>query len=350
MQISNVALPAIDWRRPQVWAACIAGGVLFVWWLMSALSSGTATSVQEGGKDLQAYRQIVERVHRGENYYTAAEVELRSGGYATTSVFNWRLPTTAWLLAALPRPEWGQVLLCLLALRALALAYAADRQNSSLLGSAVLVLTMAGAFLWCIDGDAYFAQELWAGVLIAISVGAFALQRRGWGVAAGLAALAIRELALPYVLVAIVLAGYEKRWREVALWCLGLATFAVFMGWHAWQVQGHWTASEPVQAESWIQFGGPAFVLKTSQMNVWLFRLPAWIAGAYLAASLIGLAASSDQVKVRVTATVGVYLIAFLIVGKPFNNYWGLVYVALLPFGLVRFPQALKALSAAKAV
>jgi hypothetical protein len=344
MQISNLDSPANHWRRTRVWALVAVIGALAAWLLVGVLSTreGGPTVTQEGGKDLQAYRQIVERVHAGEDYYSAAGDELRSGGYATSSVFNWRLPTSAWLLAALPRPEWGQVLLSLLALAALALAYAADRQQGSIVGSAVLVVTMAGAFLWCVDGDAYFAQELWAGVLIAVSVGAFAVGRRGWGLAAGLAVLPLRELGLPYVLVALVLACREIRWREATTWCVGLAAFAVFFAWHAWQVHQHFTGSEHVQADGWIQFGGPVFVLRTCQMNAWIFRMPTWVAFLYLAASLLGMAAWRGPVKTRVAATVGVYLVAFLVVGKSFNNYWGLLYAPLLPWGFVRFPLAIR--------
>jgi len=330
-----------------VWTVLAAVVVFFSWSLVALHRprEAAATAIPEGGKDLQAYRRIVERVHRGEDYYSAAGDELRSGGYASSSVFNWRLPTYAWLLGALPQPEWGQVLLGLLAMAALALAYAADRQDGSVLRGLVVMLAMLGALLWCIDGDAFFAQELWAGVLIAVSVGAFAAGQRGWGVAAGLSALLMRELALPYVLVAVVLAGRERRWREVAAWCAGLAVFGVFLAWHAWQVQRHLIGSENVETDGWIQFGGPAFVIETCQMNVWLFRLPAWVALLYLVASLLGLAAWRGPVAGRVGATVGVYLLAFLVVGKPFNTYWGLLYVALLPFGIVRLPHTLKTLT-----
>jgi hypothetical protein len=197
---------------------------------------------------------------------------------------------------------------------------------------------MSGAMLWCIDGDAFFAQELWAGVLIAVSVGAFAVGKPGWGVAAGLAALTLRELALPYVLVAAVLAAHERRWRELLAWCAGLAVWCIFLVWHAWQVHEHLTGLEHVEADGWIQFGGLGFVIKTCQMNVWLFRVPAWVALVYLAASLVGLTAWRGPAAVRVGATVAIYLVCFLIIGKPFNAYWGLLYVALLPLGLVRLP------------
>jgi hypothetical protein len=339
-------------HRAQAWAVFTAI-IVFSAWSLAALylpRESAPSSIQQGGKDLQAYRQIVARVHRGEDYYSAAAEELRAGGYATSSVFNWRLPTSAWLLSAFPQPEWGQVLLCLLALTALGLAHAADRRDGSVLRSLVLLVAMAGAFLWCIDGDAFFAQELWAGVLIAVSVGAFGNGQRGWGVVAGLAALAMRELALPYVLVALVLACREKRWHEVSVWIAGIVAFALFFCWHDWQVQRQLTGSELVEAEGWIQFGGPAFVIRTCQMNVWIFNLPSWVALFYLAASLLGMTALPGSLKARVSATVAIYLLALLIVGKPFNNYWGLLYVPLLPFGFVRCTRAFEYAKVARSV
>jgi hypothetical protein len=338
------------WSRLQARALLATMLVLIVWSLV-ALYWPRASVVQapaEGGKDLQAYRRIVQRVHEGEDYYTAAGEELRAGGYATSSVFNWRPPIYAWLLAALPAPEWGQVLLGLLAVLALGLAYAGDRADGSVGRSLLLLLAMVGAFLWCVDGDAFFAQELWAGVLIAVSVGCYAIGCRSGGIVAGMAALCLRELALLYVLVALALAVRQGRWREVAVWCLGIGCYAAFLAWHAWQVQQHLTGQELAESSGWIQFGGPAFVIRTSQMNVWLFNLPSWVAVIYLVAALIGLASWRGPQALLVGATVGLYLAAFLVVGKPFNAYWGLLYVALLPLGLVRAPASIRALLRAR--
>jgi hypothetical protein len=317
-----------------------AGMTAFVVWALVALywprTTTSADVPQQGGKDLEAYRRIVARVHQGEDYYDAAGDELRAGGYATSSVFNWRPPLYAWLLAAFPRPEWGQALLVLLVLATLALAYNAERTRGGLGRALLVVVLMAGAFLWCIDGDAFFAQELWAGVLIAASVCAFANEQRALGVVAGLAALAMRELALPYVVIAMALAIGEKRWRETAAWGVGLLGWGLFFAWHAWQVHQHLTPLEYVEADGWLHWGGPAFAVRTSQMNVWLFNLPAWIALVYLTAALVGLARWRGSTALRAGLTVAVYLAAFLVAGKPSNNYWGLLYVALLPFGVVR--------------
>jgi hypothetical protein len=315
--------------------------------------ASTGVPSPEGGKDLVAYRRIVERVHDGDGYYTAAGEELRAGGYCTSAVFNWRLPTYAWFMGALPRPEWGQAILGILALLAISLAYTSECKEARVHRALAVVVCMIGAFLWCVDGDAYFAQELWAGVLIALSIAAYANGLRVVGIAAGLGALFFRELAGVYVLVCCWAAWCERRsmqraagW-ELLSWAAGLAVFGIFFWWHATQVQLHQSGAEIAETDGWIQFGGPAFVVRTSQMNAWLFRLPGWLAVLYLTASLWGLSTWSGAGARRGIPAVLLYLAAFLVVGKQFNAYWGLLYVAILPFGLVRSLAAIRSLWAA---
>jgi hypothetical protein len=319
----TTALPhfrSVFGSHARAWILLVITAILAAWWILSVNRqvAESAAETQQGGKDLEAYRQIVERVHHGENYYAAAGEELRAGGYATSSVFNWRLPTYAWLLGAFPRPEWGQALLIMLALTALALAYGSERTVGGVGRAIVLLILMLGAFLWCIDGDAFFANE-----------------QRTLGIAAGLAALFMRELAGPYVVIALVLACREHRWREVVAWTIGIAAFVVFFVWHAWQVQRHLTGAELAETTGWIQWGGPAFVIRTCQMNQWLFNLPEWAALLFLLASLIGFAQWHGPVALLPKLTVAIYLLAFLMVGKACNNYWGLLFAPLLPWGLV---------------
>src|SRR5438874_1953192 len=113
MQTVTADPQTFRWNRAQAWAIFGATALLMVWSLIALYwpRGGATGAVQEGGKDLEAYRRIVARVHTGEDYYRAAGEELRAGGYATSSVFNWRPPLYAWLLAAFPQPEWGQALL-----------------------------------------------------------------------------------------------------------------------------------------------------------------------------------------------------------------------------------------------
>ena len=69
---------------------------------VSLMKQNPFLSAQQGGRDLQVYRNIVTRVHAGESYYDAAGQELRTNGYPTGSLFNWRPPTYAWVIGRLP--------------------------------------------------------------------------------------------------------------------------------------------------------------------------------------------------------------------------------------------------------
>lgn len=300
-------------------------------------------SFPEDAPDLALYRAIVRRVHDGEAYYPVAQEELRKRGYPTRSVFNWRPPTYAWFFALLPGPVWVQVLLLLLCLVALALAYWGETRRSNVLQASGLILFLTGPFAWCLVQDAFFSQEVWAGTLIVLSLAAYAVGWRPIGVLAGLAALFLRELALPYVLVAAGVALWQRRKGEAAAWIMGLLGFAGLLLWHAQQVQGRITVEdERVFSEGWLRLGGIPFVLLTGRMNRYLFDAPRWIVALWLAVALLGLVARRGEAGQRLLGTALIYVLAFLVVGNPrINDYWGLLYVGVLPFGVVEAPRAL---------
>src|SRR5262249_30883292 len=107
------------------------------------------------------------------------------------------------------------------------------------------------------------AQEVWAAVLIVISLAVQSLarvegDRRCSGsraprsriglvclaVTAGTAALMFRELALPYCLAAGGMAAWKRRWGEAAAWATGIALFFAFFAWHVGQVKAQLAGSE----------------------------------------------------------------------------------------------------------
>src|SRR5262245_47437665 len=61
-----------------------------------------AAKPRRSAGDIALYLAEVQRISRGENYYKAANHELRERGYPTRSVFNWRTPLPMWLLGMLP--------------------------------------------------------------------------------------------------------------------------------------------------------------------------------------------------------------------------------------------------------
>jgi hypothetical protein len=298
--------------------------------------------------DMQLYRQIVADVHAGSGYYAAANARLSEHSFPRTSPFNWRLPTYAWLWGMLPSAAWIRIALVLLSLFALGLAYHAQWRALSPRSAAVGTLLLVGVVGWSLDGDAFLTQEVWAATLILVSFSALALRWDGLAIAAGLAALLFRELALPYCLIAGCVMAWQRRWWAAFGWGAGLALFFAFLAWHIGQVRAQLAASDVSGTASlaqWLQFGGLDFVLLTARMNALVYHAPAAVLWLYLLGSLLGLVRGKEAASLVAGLTVAAYLAAFAIIGRPWNFYWGLLYAPLLPWGLVQLPAVLKHLA-----
>ena len=293
-------------------------------------------------RDALLFSSVVYRVHAGEGYYEAFGSELRSRGYPTRSMFNWRLPLYAWLNGKLPDPIWGQALLSAVALATVLMAYWAVRAESGVPVALATVALVGLAVAPCLRSDVFLTTELWAGTLIAFSVCAYAQGWRRLGVAAGLLALFFRELALPYCLICLALACWQRRRGEAWAWVSGLVSFGIYLVYHGVEVARHQTAADLAHEQGWVRFGGTAFVLTTVGIHILLAEFPPWTWAIYLPLSVLGLAGWRGEMGTRVGLTAGAYLAAFAVVGQPFNNYWGLIDAPLLAFGFVRSPASLR--------
>jgi hypothetical protein len=296
-----------------------------------------------GNPDARLYRLVVERVHAGENYYDAVATELAALDVVPTSFLFWRLPTYAWLLGRLPDPSWGRLLLAGLAFAALLLVYGPLRREAGPVPAFAGVLLMITGFLWCFEGDLCYLQELWAGTLIALSIAAYGHGWRWLGVTAGLAALFFRELALLYVLPAVVLAGWQRHAGELAAWGVGLALFGLLLAFHFVEASRRLLPPEQrLPGPDWLQLGGLTFILTTARLNYFLYAAPPWVTALLLPFSLLGAAGWRSAMGLRIALTLGAFLAAFAVVGLPVNNYWGVIFAPLLPLGLVWAPLALR--------
>ena len=310
--------------------------VFFVGVTLSPLKSGFADAADRGPGDVDLYRAEAARVHAGESYYDAAAAELAKRGYPTRSVFNWRTPLPVWLVGKLPEEAMAKVALGLagLVLVLVSFKFLADEgtTNQAIAG----VLLLAGALLPCLLGDLVLVSELWSGVLLAISAVCFGIKRPVAGVAAGMAALFFRELAAPYCVICVALAVVERRYRELALWGIGLAAYAIYFGLHAAQVLPRITPEAVAHSDGWIRFGGAGFLISTAQMNAYLLLLPQWVTAIYLACALLGAATWNTSAGRLIGLTVAVYAIAFGIAGHDFNQYWGSEIAPLLCLPVAR--------------
>lgn len=304
---------------------------------------------EKSGADLKYYREVVTRVGNGENYYDVANERLRYWGFRVGSTFNWRLPTYAYVLGSLPSPQWIRAVLLILAGLGMLLTLVAEASELGLLAAPATVLLQVGVSAWALDGDAFLAQEVWAGILILVSVAAAGCAAssprwRSVAVAAGLLALFFRELVLPYCLIAGVLAGWHGRRSEAAVWLSGIVLFALYLWWHAQQVAARLTPADRAGSQGileWVQFGGLSFDIMATRMNAFLMNAPGWLVFLYLLLALIGLLSWRSEQGLLLSLTTLAYLFAFAVIGRSMNFNWGLMFAPLLPFGIVRAPGAM---------
>ncbi|MGN6487575.1 MAG: hypothetical protein ACTHLT_07110 [Devosia sp.] len=319
---------APGWRRAVLALAAAAMALLLAVVVFRAPVAAPAEGAVVAG-DAASYGRIVERLRGGEGYYAAAHEVLLADGYGTRSVFNWRTPAWPTLVAALP-PGGGQAVLGALAAAGLVLTFRMFRTAG--VGVAGVSVLAAGLSLGAVLApEAVLFAEVAAGALILVSVAAYGNGWRwlGWG--AAVLALCVRELAAPYVLVCVLLSLRGRHWREAAAWGGAGLAYAAYFGWHWWMVLAQLGPLDRAYAEGWVAFGGLDFVLGTAGFNGLWGLGPDWLPAVLLPLGLLGLWAWP---RGRALAGVGLYVASFLVIGKPFNAYWGAVYTPVLMLGL----------------
>ncbi|HZZ70997.1 MAG TPA: hypothetical protein VFE24_02020 [Pirellulales bacterium] len=308
---------------------------------LSSQASGFADAPRRGSSDVELYRAEIDRVHQGENYYAAANAELRTRGYPTGNIFNWRTPLPMWLFGALPSLIWGKALLCAIAMYGWfgAIGLLAAERNGR--ASCLVGLLLLGGLLPCVLGDLCVLPVVWAGVLLLASMVAASRGRVAASLLLGLAALFVRDLAAPYVVFRGVEAAARRRWREAAGWAAGLLAYGCFFAWHAAQAAPYMHAGDLVHKAGWVRCGGAAFVISTVQMNAFLLLLPQWVSALYLPLALAGFAGWQSPRGRVAGLTAALFVLLFAVVGQPFNQYWGSLLAPLLCLGAAQSPAVL---------
>ncbi len=283
--------------------------------------------------DAATYAEIVTRMRSGAPYYDAAHQVLRTNGYGTASIFNWRFPLWPTLLALLPGLGWAQALLGLLGLAAIALVANEWRTTLGVPGTAIAALLATISLGGLLATESVLFAEVAAGVLILLSFGAYAADRRWLGVGAALLALFVRELAAPAVLVALLFAVRDHRPREVVVLLLGVAAFAAAYVLHAAAVLSRLGPEDLAYAEGWLQFGGLGFLVRAGQFNGLFALAPVWLAALLLPLGLLGALAALPNLRAALVLVL--FVAAFTVIGKPFNTYWGALFTPLMSICVV---------------
>jgi len=292
-------------------------------------------------KDLELYDVIIERVAAGENYYRVAVEEQKARDFPVVPGFAVRLPTLATISAV--AGQTGVTVLAALLCLAMFLAWwrrlagLIERPARRIIALGLLFLGIAVSFK-----PTYFVlHELWAGLLLAT---ALALHRpgqwRGAWIAAALA-LAIREHALPFVLLMGALALWRRDWREMAAWGALALGFIVMLAWHVSLVDGLTGPGDPV-SPSWLAMRGPQGWIENLALSSGLYLIPAWLAAPLVFLPLLGWVAIKDNLGIEALLLFVGYGLMFMIAGRENNFYWGLMVAPAWFIGLYAVPYALR--------
>jgi hypothetical protein len=298
-----------------------------------------------GPTDLGLYVYAATAAAHPSTWYAQVIARQRRDGYELKPFVAVRPPALSFLLAALRTGALRRLAVVALALASLVAWWLRlGREGVQPLPRALDLVAMITGALFAVAPQAPYLHEAWAGLLISLSLALRREQRFGLAVAAGLAAALIRELAAPYLVVMATTALLGRHWREAAAWGLALVLFAAALAVHASMVDALVLPSDHAGA-GWLKLSGWPFVLHASQWNAVLAVSPAWLTALAVPAALAGAANWTTSLGRRVAAVLVTYVLAFAVIGRPENFYWGLVFAPLLPLG---FARACRGLAAAR--
>lgn len=304
------------------------------------LRQASALPAGEAG-DIALYRKIVERVAAGDAYYRAAVEENRAHNYPVKPFVAVRLPTLASIAARLGDAGMQAVLVLLLAANTFAVPRALAQGKTAI---GVAAATLAGGLSVMVP-DAKYMHEIWAGLLLTLS---FALWRpdRWWPALVPAAlALALRETALPFVLLWTAFAAVSRRRSELAALLALVALFAGGLALHAMAV-AEVVLPGDAASQGWRGLLGPATFLQGVQMLTLLVVLPEWIAGPVVVLALFGLVVLGGRQR----AFAFLYCLGIVAMVSIFarleNWYWAALTLPLLFAGLALAPAGLAELIA----
>jgi len=310
-------------------------------------ASTAAAATPDRDADLQLYDRIAERVRAGENYHAVAIEEQRARHFPVRPGLAVRLPTLAYLTALMGDEAVGVAAL-LAALAAGAWFFRlADEPGGRSRRPVILVLLLVGMSIGLNPGYLVL-HEVWAGLLLALAIG---LHRPGRWLGAWLAAgaaLAIREHALPFVLLMGAMAAYRRDRRETAAWSVLAALFAIGLWWHLAQVNALLLASDR-PSDTWLALRGLRGLTGNVIESSFLHLLPMWLAAPLALLPLVGWAGWRADLGQFGTLLYGGYGLLFMLAGRDNNFYWALVVTPAWFVGFAFLPMALRSLLASAA-
>lgn len=296
--------------------------------------------------DLPLYDRIIERVAAGDSYYEAAIEEQRARNFPVRPALAVRLPTLAIASAWLGRPGLYAAggLLWLGLLLAWWRRLGEEPGGSERRPIAMLLLVVGTAI--GLKPSYFPLHEVWAGALLALSFALHGPSRWAGAVVAAAAALAIREHALPFVLLMGAVALWHRKWKELAAWTGVAAAFAAGLLAHLAAVTASLT---PLDRPSppWLVLRGLEGFTTDVVLSSVLYLLPLALAAPIALLPLIGWAGWRSRAGVFGTLLFGGYAVFLMLAGRENNFYWALMITPAYFIGLAFVPAAVTSLARA---
>lgn len=308
-------------------------------------ATGPASSAGDQA-DVMLYETIVEGMRHGGDYYTVAADALCGGDYPMKPFVTFRLPALAAVQALLPPAATLALLWCLDIAVAAAWYVRLRPAFARAPPRIVAMILLAGGMVVFVQPALVAFHELWAGLLIALSL---AVRKPGrWieAAAIGLAAMLIRETAALYVATMALLAFVEGERREALGWGAALGVLAVVVAAHAHAVAQVVQPLDPA-SPGWAGMLGFGFFVRTMTISTTLAQLPLALAAPFVGLAMAGWTAWRDPLALRAVTVFALYAALLGMAGRADTFYWGLLVAPTLLVGLAFVPDALRDLFAA---
>ncbi len=291
-------------------------------------------------EDLQLYDRAIERIARGENYYSFIVAEHRKANYPVRPGFAVRLPTLAYIEAYIGLP--GQFAAAVLLLVASLLVWwrrLAEEPGGLDKQMIALALLFVGISLG-LNRYYFVLHELWAGSLLVLSFGLHRVDQQNGGngkwlasLAVAALALAIREFSLPFVLLMGAMAFWRGDRGEGLAWTALALVFLALLRVHLNLIEAQVLPTDP-PSSSWLVMRGLSGWLSNVVLSSNIRSVPHWLAGPLVILMVFGWASWRSAAGSFGTLLFLGYGLFFMLAGRGDNFYWGAMIAPAMFLGL----------------
>lgn len=288
--------------------------------------------------DMDLYRAVNARVAAGEDYYAVAADEHRDFGMPLTPFVTVRTPILARTSALWGEGGWRIIAVILWSANVLGwmVALRRERRLERLAATALAGLFGVVAFI----ADIPFSHEILAGMLLSLALAASVGSLWVGGLALALAAIALRELALPFLLAWAAIAIFAGERRKLVAISGALVLIALGLALHASAVADVRAPGDLV-SPGWHGMIGPALPFYGIHITTLLQTLPAWLAGPLGVLPLFGWLAVGGRLGAFASLWFAGFIAAVAIFARPENVYWMGLFIPAYGVGLAFAPRAL---------